>query len=204
MAGQARIGVAATLLIAVLGLPVGSLWTAIAPRTTYVIAGGKAAFLGDPEAQTMIAADGWFAAVTAAAGLVCGVVAYVLAGRLREKGLLAGLAAGGTAAALLAWWLGHRIGLSAFHHQLRTGRDGTTARAALQLHAAGVVVAWPLIAVLVFGLLEALDVAGRESRGRAAARDSGGRGTGQPDQVGGSQFDLQATPPRGDIDRREG
>jgi hypothetical protein len=203
MAGQLRIGAVTTLLITILGLPAGLLWTVVAPRTTYVIAGGKA-FLGDPESQTLIAADGWFAAVTAGAGLVCGVVAYLLAGRLREMGLLAGLAAGGTAAALLAWWLGHRIGLSTFQQQIRTGRDGATARAALQLHAAGVAVAWPLIAVLVYGLLEALDVAGRESRRRAPARDLGGRGAGQPDQVGGGQFDLQATPPRGDVDRREG
>lgn len=203
MAGQFRIGIAATLLIAVLGLPIGLLWTAIAPRTEYVIISGKA-FLANPEGQSLIAADGWFATVTAAAGLICGVGAYLLAGRLREFGLLSALAAGGTAAALLAWGLGHRIGMAAFQHQVRTGRDGTTARAALHLHAVGVVIVWPLIALLAYGVLEALDVAGRESRRRAAARDAGGRGAGQPDQVGGGEFDLQATPPGGDVDRGEG
>jgi hypothetical protein len=203
MAGQFRIGVAAALVIAILGVPVGWLWTAVAPRTTYIIAGGKA-FIGDPEAQTLIAADGWFAALTAAAGLLCGVAAYLLAGRLREMGLLGALAAGGTAAGLVAWWLGHQFGLSAFQHQVRAGRDGATAKAALDLHALGVVVAWPLIAMVVFGLLEALDVAGRESARRAAAGDVGGAGAGQPDQVGGGQLDLQAAPPGRDIDRREG
>jgi hypothetical protein len=202
MAGQLRIGVAATLVIAVLGVPAGLLWTTVAPRTTYVIAGGKA-FLGDPESQTLIAADGWFAVLTALAGLLCGVVAYLLAGRLREIGLLAALAAGGTAAGLIAWWVGSLIGRSSFQHQVRTAHDGTTAKSALDLHAAGVVIAWPLVAIVVFGLLEALDVARRESRGRPAAGYAGGGGPGQPDQVGGGQFDLQAAPPRGDIDRRE-
>ena len=50
---------------------------------------------------------------------------------------------------------------------------------------------------------EALDVARRESRRRAAAGYAGGGGPGQPDQVGGGQFDLQAPPPGGDVDRRE-
>jgi hypothetical protein len=203
MAGQLRIAAAATLVIAALGVPAGLLWTVVAPRTTYVIAGGKA-FLGDPESQTLIAADGWFAALTAVAGLLCGIVAYVLAGRLRELGLLGALGVGGTAAGLVAWWVGSLIGRSAFEHQVRTARDGTAAKSALDLHAAGVVIAWPLIALVVFGLLEALDVARRESRGRAAAGYSGDGGPGQPDQVGGGQFDLESAPPRGDVDRGEG
>lgn len=202
MAGQLRIGAAATLVIALLGVPAGLLWTMVAPRTTYVIAGGKA-ILGDPESQTLIAADGWFAVLTGAGGLLCAVVAYVLAGRFRELGLLGALGLGGTAAGLVAWWVGSLVGRSSFHHQVRTARDGATAKGALDLHAMGVVIAWPLIAVVIFGLLEALDVARRESRRRAAAGYAGGGGPGQPDQVGGGQFDLQAPPPGGDVDRRE-
>lgn len=202
MAGQLRIGVAATLVIAVLGVPAGLLWTTVAPRTTYVIAGGKA-ILGDPESQTLIAADGWFAVLTAAGGLLCAVVAYVLAGRLREMGLLAALGVGGTAAGLIAWWVGSLIGRSSFHHEMRVARDGTTAQGSLDLHAVGVVIAWPLIAVVIFGLLEALDVARRDSRGRPATGYAGGDGLGEPDQVGGGELDLQAPPPGGDVDRRE-
>jgi hypothetical protein len=200
MAGQLRIGAAAALVIAVLGVPAGLLWTTVAPRTTYVIAGGKA-LLGDPESQTLIAADGWFAVLTAAAGLLCGVVAYVLAGRLRELGLLGALGAGGVAAGLIAWWVGSMVGRSSFQHAVRTARDGTAAKGALDLHAAGVVIAWPLIAVVAFGLLEALDVARRESR--AVAGDAGGGGAGQPDQVAGGQLDLEPPSPGGDVDRRE-
>jgi hypothetical protein len=200
MAGQLRIGVAATLVIAVLGVPAGLLWTTVAPRTTYVIAGGTK-LLGDPESQTLIAADGWFAVLTAVAGLLCGVVAYVLAGRLREIGLLGALGVGGAAAGLIAWGVGGLVGRSSFQHLVHTAKDGTTARGALGLHASGVVIAWPLIAIVVFGLLEALDVARRESR--PAAGNAGGGGPGQPDQVLGGQLDLQAAPPRGDVDRGE-
>jgi hypothetical protein len=201
MAGQVRIGVVTTLVIAVLGLPAGLLWTVVAPRTTYVIAAGQAV-VGDPETQTLIAADGWFAVLTAAAGLLCGVVAYVLAGRLRELGLLAALGIGGTAASLLAWWVGTLVGRSAFQHEVRTARAGTAAKGTLDLHATGVIIAWPLLALVVFGLLEALDVARRERR-LPAPRYAGGGGPGEPDQVGGGQFDLQAAPPRRDIDRGE-
>ncbi len=187
MAGQLRIGAVATLVIAVLGVPAGLLWTTVAPRTTYVIAGGKA-FLGDPESQTLIAADGWFAVLTASAGLLCGVVAYVLAGRLREIGLLAALGAGGIAAGLIAWRVGSLIGRSSFQHDVRTAHDGATAKGALHLHAGGVVLAWPLLAIVVFGLLEAVDVARRESRAvrglcrrrRHRSAGSGRRGPARP------------------------
>jgi hypothetical protein len=200
--GQIRIGVLTALVVAVLGVPVGLLWVAAAPRTTYLIAGGRA-LLADPETQTLIAADGWFAVLTAVAGLLCGVAGYILAGRLGELSLLPGLAAGGIAAAIASWRLGHLIGAPAFHHLLRTARDGTAAKGVLDLHAVGVVVAWPLAAVVAFGLLEALDLAGRESRGRLPAGDPGGGRAGQPDQIGGGQFDLEAAPTSRDVDRRE-
>jgi hypothetical protein len=202
VASRISAGVLTALAIAVLGVPIGLLWVALAPRTAYQVSGGKA-LLADPEAQTMIAADGWFAVVTAAAGLLCGVAAYLLAGRLGKFGMLVGTAVGAVAAALVAWRLGHLFGLSAYHHALRTGGDGTLVRAPLALHALGVVLAWPLTAAVVFGLLEALDVAGRESRRRLAAGDPGRGGVGQPDQVGGGQFDLEATPTGRDVDRRE-
>lgn len=202
MAGHIRIGVLATLAIAVLGVPAGLLWAAVAPRTAYVVVHG-APLLADPETQTLIAADGWFAALTAAAGLLCGVAAYVLAGRLGEPGPLGGLAAGAVAGAVVAWRVGHLAGLSHYRHVLATARDGATVHAALDLHAAGVIVAWPLVAVVVFGLLEALDPTGRESRGRAAAGDEGGRRAGETDQVAGGEFDLQAAPTGRDVDRRE-
>ncbi|MEV5711093.1 hypothetical protein [Actinoallomurus sp. NPDC052274] len=202
MASRIRIGLLAALAITVLGVPVGLLWVAIAPRTVYQVSGGKG-LLADPETQTLIAADGWFAVLTAAAGLLCGLAAYVLAGRVGDLGPLAGIAAGGVAAAVVAWRLGHLIGESAYQHALRTAGDGALARAPLGLHALGVVLAWPLTAVVVFGLLEALDVAHRESRGRLAAGDAGRRRSGQPDQVGGGELDLQAAPTGRDVDGRE-
>jgi hypothetical protein len=166
MVGQLRTGAAATLIIALLGVPAGLLWIVLAPRTAYVIVGGKA-FVSDPEAQTLITADGWFAVLAVVAGTLCGAVAYILAGRVGEMGLLGALALGGTAAALVAWRVGHQPGLAAFRQRLHTGHDGTAVKAALDLHAKGVAVLWPLLALVMFGLLEALDVAGRESHRRS-------------------------------------
>ncbi|MCO5999612.1 hypothetical protein [Actinoallomurus rhizosphaericola] len=202
MASRIRIGLLAALAITVLGVPIGLLWVAIAPRTAYQVSGGKG-LLADPETETLIAADGWFAVLTVAAGLLCGVAAYVLAGRLGEQGLLVGIAAGGLAAAIVAWRLGHLVGQSGYRHALRTAGDGTLVHAPLGLHAYGVVLAWPLTAVVVFGLLEALDVANRESRAKLAAGDAGGGRPGQADEVGGGELDLEAAPTGRDVDRRE-
>jgi hypothetical protein len=202
VASRIRVGVLATLAITVLGVPIGLLWVAIAPRTAYQVSGGKGV-LADPETQTLIAADGWFAVLTVAAGLLCGLAAYLLAGRVGELGPLVGIAAGGVAAAIVAWRLGHFIDLSAYQHALRTGGDGALVHAPLGLHALGVALAWPLTAVVVFALLEALDVAGREARGRLSAGDPGRGRSGQPDEVGGGELDLQAAPTGRDIDGRE-
>ena len=120
-------------------------------------------------------------------------------GRLGEPGLLGGVAAGAMAAAVVAWRVGHVAGLSHYRHVLRTAGEATAVKAALSLHATGVIVAWPLIAVVAFGLLEALDPTGRESRGRA--RDAGGGGAGQANEVGYHPARRPATRPPGDRNR---
>lgn len=200
MAGQIRVGVLTALVITGLGVPVGLLWAAIAPRTAYVIMDGKA-YLADPETQTLIAADGWFAVLTAAAGVLCGLAGYLLAGRLGELGLLGGVTAGAGAAALVAWQVGQALARTDGRHPAGTGSGGATAT--LDLRAMGVIVAWPLVAAAAFALLEALDPLRRESAGRQPAGDGGGARAGQPDQVDRGELDLQAAPTGRDVDRRE-
>ena len=70
----------------------------------------------------------------------------------------------------------------------------------------GVVVFWPIAAAGVFGLLEAVDLAGRHRIAEPLVLtlgDGGGTRGGQPYQVGGGQFDLQAAPTGRDEDRTE-
>ncbi|GAA2407850.1 hypothetical protein GCM10010191_15390 [Actinomadura vinacea] len=185
-----------TLIIALLGLPAGLLWTEISPKVTYIVVQGQA-LLAEPEGQGPIGVDGRFALIAVVAGVLCGAAAYLAGGRGNDLPLVLGLAAGGLAASLLAWRLGHQIGLDAFQRAVRRAPDGRTVTGVAQLRATGILVFWPLLGVAVYGVLEALVK-------RLPAGDRGEAGIGQPDQIGGGQFDLQAAPAGRDVDGREG
>jgi len=184
-----------TAIIALLGVPAGVLWAQISPQVTYIVIEGQPV-LADPEGQGPITVDGRFALIAAAAGLACGIVAYARGGRGNDVPLLLGLAAGGLAASLLAWRLGGQFGLEAFQDAVRGAPDGRTATGAARLRATGIVVFWPVLAVGVYGLLELVVR-------RLPAGDRGEGGPGQADKVVRGEFDLQTSPSRGHIDRRE-
>lgn len=189
-----------TATMALLGLPAGLLWAGITPPARYVVMNGEAA-LADIENEALIGVDGRFALIAVVAGVLCGVVAYAAGGRGRDISLVLGLAVGGAAAGLLAWWVGRQVGLDAFQRLTRTSPDGRAITGVADLRAVGVVVLWPLLAVVTFGLLEAADVAGR-ARSRPPG-DAGEVRPGEPHQVAGGQLDLQAAPPGRDVHRRE-
>ncbi|WP_460302504.1 hypothetical protein [Actinocorallia aurea] len=197
MARQLRAWAILTGTLALAGVPAGLLWVWLAVRPEYVVVSGQALLL-DPETQDLIGADGRLAAVCAAFGLAAGLLAYWRGGRGRDVALVLGLTAGGLLGSLVAWWLGHRFGLAAFTEAVASGADGTRVRGPLGLHATGVLTLWPLVSVVVFGVLEALDAARR-----LPAADGGEPGPGDADQIGGGQFDLEAAPPGGDVDGRE-
>jgi hypothetical protein len=195
-----RVWAATTVTLALLGPPAGLLWAGISPDVPYVVV-DKVAVLADPDNQTLIGIDGRFATITAVAGLLCGVAAYVAGGRERDIALVLGLAAGGVLAAVLAWRVGHLVGLETFQRVTRTARTGTVMTGVADLRARGILVFWPVLAVGTYGMLEAFDVAGRVPS--LVPGDAGGAGSGQPDEVGGSELDLQAAPPGGDVDGGE-
>ncbi|MFG1858955.1 hypothetical protein ACGFJT_44470 [Actinomadura geliboluensis] len=184
-----------TAIMALLGPLAGLLWAASAPRVTYVIVQGEA-LLADPEGQGPIATDARFALIALVAGILCGAAAYAAGGRGNDLALLFGLAAGGCAAAVLAWKTGHLVGLGDFQDAVRHARDGTTVTGVADLRATGVLMFWPLPAVAVYGLLE---LAVR----RLPAGDRGDAGAGEPDEVGGGELDLESAPTGGDVDGRE-
>jgi hypothetical protein len=191
-----------TLGIALPGALVGLVWQAISPSVRYVVLDGKPV-LADPETQALISTDGRYAVLTALAGLVCGAAGYLAAGRGTDLAIAAGLAIGGIGAALLAWWLGHQIGLSAFQHAVRGARDGAFVTGPASLHATGALVFWPILALGVFAVCEAMDVAGRHPVGadEELILGYGGKpGAGKANQVGGGKFDLQAAPTGGNED----
>jgi hypothetical protein len=200
---QVRIAVAAAVISAVLGALAGLLWAAISPHVTYVSLAGRA-FPADPESPAVIGTDGRFAVITAALGLVCGIVAYLAGGRNNDLALVAGLTVGGVVAALLAWRVGHLIGLDTFHRLVRAGDRTRAFNGPADLSAKGVLVCWPFVALVAYWLLEATDVAKRvRPQASPPAGDIGGERPGQQDQVGGGELDLRAAPTGRDVDGRK-
>jgi hypothetical protein len=192
-----RVWAATTGVLALLGVPMGLLWSRLAERPDYVVVGGRL-YPAESESEVFIGADGRLALLGVLLGLVAGAVAYWRAGRANEVPLLLGLCAGGLLCSLVAWWTGHQFGLAAFEEAVRTAADGTRVTGPLDLGATAVVTLQPLVSVIVFGVLEALDAAGRL---RPAYHR--GPGLGEPQQVLRGQFDLQPAPPGRDVDRRE-
>ncbi|WP_433231558.1 hypothetical protein [Actinomadura formosensis] len=185
----------ATAVVALLGPPAGLLWAKTVPAVTYVVVQGEP-LIADPEGQGPIGVDARFALIALVAGIACGVAGYLAGGRGNDVALLLGLAAGGCAAAVLAWKTGHMIGLSGFQDAVRHARDGTAVTGVADLRAKGVLMFWPLPAVAVYGLLELVV-------GRLPAGDGGDAGAGEADEVGGGEFDLESAPAGGDVDGPE-
>jgi hypothetical protein len=78
---------------------------------------------------------------------------------------MAGVLAGGAAAALIARWIGQQSGAAAYHHVLALGRPGALLQEPLMLGGRGPLAFWPLAAGLVAGGIEAVIVL-RERRRR--------------------------------------
>lgn len=197
MRRQVQIWGVVTGALILLGLPAGLLWSRLAERPEYMIVGGDA-YPADSESEVLIGADGTLAAICVAIGLLAGAVAYWRAGRSNEVPLVLGLFTGGLLCSVLAWRLGHRFGLDGFEDAVRAAADGTRLTGPLDLRATAVVTLQPLVSVIVFGMLEAMDAAGR-----LRPSSQGGPGAGEPQRVRGGRFDLQAAPPGRDVDRRE-
>ena len=146
-----------TALLAVLGAPlVGLLWSAIGPKLPLrsALGGAESAF------RSEVGADVHFLFVTAAAGVVCALVALAL--RRDGPGVVVGLAVGGALGALVT----DRVGYLVNHdHTLSVLRHLGVSLSLLdkygidpffKVRAVGVILAWPLAAVLTHTLVVAI------------------------------------------------
>lgn len=209
-----------TAVIAVLGPVAGVVWHLVAPTVGFVVVRGQPYF-ADGETQAPIGTDARFALIGIVAGLVCGVVAYKFGGRDNDVPLLAGLAVGGTAATLLAWWVGHQFGLSHYQHVLHTGADGAEVNGPPDVRARGVLVFWPLFAVGTYAAMEVLfkrllsgdsgeetaDGSGERAADGAGVASSGGEGhpeTGGDRPAAAANGDRPASEDNGDRPASEG
>lgn len=146
VAAHAGVAVLVIAALAVLGAGAGFLWHLVAPRAEYVLKDGARAFTESVPTEP-IAADGWFALIALAAGVLTGSLAQGVFHR-RLLGAVVGLAVGGALAALVAWQVGHWFGAAEYQEAIRSARDGTKVLAPLDVRAKGVLTLWPLAATL--------------------------------------------------------
>jgi hypothetical protein len=185
--------VAVALIVAVSGAVVGWLWAGIAPRLAVVKVDGGYAY-ADSEPEQAIAGDGWFAILSVAAGVVFAVLAWFLLRRHRGVAVLVGLVTGSLLGSLVAWWVGHRIGLAQFHHRADSAALGTRLNAPLGLHLAdvnpkawwrsrptGVAAVQALIAAVVYTSFAGFSV--DPALGGPVATDPTGPDQAGPDQI---------------------
>lgn len=144
------------MVLALLGVAAGFAWSALAPRTPYVVT-ETGPVLADPTTQSLIAADGWFAVVCGVAGLVCGVVAYLVARKGSPLAMLSGLGVGGLLAGFLALSVGTSVGGSMVQAAAPGAAAVGSTISVLAITARGVLLSWSLVAVAVFGILESVD-----------------------------------------------
>ncbi|MGC4895913.1 DUF2567 domain-containing protein [Micromonospora sp. DT31] len=129
------LGVAA--LLTLLGVPLGLLWAWLAPETP-VRQTANGAVYTTPQPEQPIAADGWFSLLTFAFGVLAAVALWVLLRRWRGPTVLLGGALGALGAAVVAWQVGRRIGLSTFQRLLETAPPGAAFTKPVDLRAGGV------------------------------------------------------------------
>jgi hypothetical protein len=139
---------------AVLGLAAGFGWAAVAPRALVQVVGPGSADIVNPETNAFFAAETWFILLSVVGGLVSGTAGYVLAVRRNGPPAMAGILAGGLAAALLAKWIGQQSGAAAFSHSLAVGHVGVLLRDPPAVGGLAPLMFWPIAAGLVAGGME--------------------------------------------------
>jgi len=107
------------------------------------------------ESTAFIAADAWFALVTAVGGLITGILGYRILVRRAGAAATAGLVLGAVGAALLALWVGENIGLGTYNHLLASSSNGTFFHGSLALGAKSALAFWPLCTSVVILVAEA-------------------------------------------------
>ncbi len=161
-----RVAAVLAALLAVFGIPLGLLWGIWSPPGPEARILRPGVFIPG-ETEAFVAADGRYLVITAAVGLVAGLVAWRLTTH-RGPLVLLGLVVGGLVGSLLMELFGHLIGGGSFTGKTFHYEDGTsrvyTAQLPVSLHVHGLLFAQSTVAVLVYGLFVAFAV--RDDLGR--------------------------------------
>jgi hypothetical protein len=136
-----------TVGVLVVGVLASVVWVWLAPRVMAVRDAKGGVSLVDGSTKAFAGADVWFLFVTAAAGVLCGLIAAVVA-RHRGLAVSVAMAVGGIAAALLTAFLGRMFTggpLLYWASHVATGNH----RLFIQLSTRQYLVAWPMAALAV-------------------------------------------------------
>ncbi|MFJ6795787.1 hypothetical protein [Streptomyces sp. NPDC091268] len=154
-AADVRDGAAVALVVGVAGVLLGLLWAWLAPRVQYV-SNGEAVFLRDTESEARIGSDGTFLLLSAALGALSAGLVFLW----RRRGgvpVVIGLAVGSCFASVVGWRLGLWLGpTSDLVAAAKRAGKGVPFDAPLELLAHGVLLGWPMVAVVVHLGLTAL------------------------------------------------
>lgn len=120
---QVLVGIGVAAVVAVLGFPLGRLWSRLAPWLP-VLVGDGGLYYADPEGEQRAAQEGWYILLSIGAGIVIAIAAWWLLRRFRGAIVLAALAVGGAGAGVLAWRYGHNIGRGHAFAQARAAAGG--------------------------------------------------------------------------------
>ena len=131
-------------VVAVVGAPLGLLWTVVAPGVPIIKTDDGAVF-ATPSPEEFIASDGWFTILLFALGVVAALVTWIFFRRFRGPWTLAGLIVGTVGASILAWQVGRRIGIGAFHDAVAAAQSGDLIIRPPDLRAGGFTKLWDVI-----------------------------------------------------------
>ena len=176
------------------GLPAGLLWWIISPLPPIEKRADGLYRAGGEGNESAIAADGWFAVIVLAVGIVVALLVYL---RTRPSRLapLVGLAVGGVLGSVVAWRFGALLGPASLTEHGQGGQGGRPVRRAA--HRVGVRRAAGLADRRRDHLLRRCRPGRRPRTTRSAA--AGGRGV-PPTEDGpgdGPEADVAVSPPDG-------
>jgi Protein of unknown function (DUF2567) len=137
------------LVMALVGLPAGVLWWALAPRADFRITETGPEVLGRPSDELLLADDGIFVVILALTGLLLGAAAWLLR-RRRGVATVVALAVGATVTGVVAWQVGEVLGAGPTEAQLAT--VGATVTSSLTLGALPALAVAPFTAILAYVL----------------------------------------------------
>lgn len=145
--GDWRVATALVGVLAVVGVPLGVLWWALAPRADYRITGSGPVAIGNPSEELLVADDGVFVLVVAGFGLLAGVLTWLVR---RQRGLasLLAVAVGTLAGSAVAWQVGEALGPGPTRAALTHVGGRVTTSLTLDMHPALAV--GPFFALLVW------------------------------------------------------